>query len=84
MRDNLLYYLEYYMNVLIALCGFDGSAGNDVVGWFVVGIALLLVVAAFYLGISSTLWPGETNPNHIKYRILDEQDLSAEEVPHAH
>ena len=36
MIDNLLYYLEYYMNVLIALCGFDGSAGNDVVGWFVV------------------------------------------------
>ena len=85
MINKLFYYLEYYMNVLIALCGFDGSAGNDVLGWVVVSIALVLVIAAIYIGISRAMWPGEEDETHIKYQILDDEGdaIRTSEVTHA-
>ncbi len=86
MTDSLLYYFEYYLNVLIALCGFDGSAGNDVVGWVVVLTGLSLVSAAIYIGISRAIWPGEKDPTHIKYSILDDTGEDGDEggLPNAH
>jgi len=77
--ETILFYLKYYANVLIELCGFDGGGGSNALGWFVVGVALLLVIGAFYIGVTSALWPGERDPSHIKYRILDD-----EETPRAH
>ena len=74
MMETLFYYADYYLNVLIALCGFDGSAGSDTVGWAAVIVSLALVIAAFYIGISRAIWPGETDPQHIKYRVLDDEE----------
>ncbi|HNP37629.1 MAG TPA: hypothetical protein PKK10_17410 [Woeseiaceae bacterium] len=36
--------------------------------------ALIVVLWAFYLAIRYTFWPGETSPDHIKRRILDDND----------
>jgi hypothetical protein len=73
--------IRYYVDLLISLCGFDGSEGALFFGWIVTGVALLIVIYAFYVGITKALWPGETDPAHIKYRILDDSD---EEQPYAH
>lgn len=70
----------YYINLLVALCGFDGSDGNATFGWIVISLASIIVVYAFYEGITKALWPGELDASHIKYRILDDDA----ESPHAH
>lgn len=77
MADRFLYYVDY----LISLCGFDGSDGNLLFGWLITASALLIVIYAFYVGITKTLWPGETDRSHIKYRVLDDSDG---EEPYAH
>ena len=69
----------YYINLFSELCGFDGSEGGAVFGWVVVLFSTLIVIAAFYVWITRSLWPGEEDENHIKRRILIE-----DEVPHAH
>ena len=71
--------MQYYLELVIAACGFDGSDGNAVLGWSVVAIAAGLVIAAFYIWITRSLWPGEQASDHIKRRILMEDD----EMPHA-
>jgi hypothetical protein len=38
----------------------------------VVGIAFVVVIVAYYLAIKNTLWPDEDDPNHIKRRILED------------
>ena len=38
----------------------------------VVGIAFAVVIVAYYLAIKNTLWPGEDDPDHIKRRILED------------
>ncbi|MCB1683909.1 MAG: hypothetical protein R3E82_02700 [Pseudomonadales bacterium] len=68
-------YLTYYFELAIALCGFDGSDDYVLFGWFAVSLAGLVVVYAFYEGVCRTLWPGETDPSHIKYQILDETEV---------
>ncbi len=62
----------YYIKLFVALCGFDGSEGGFVFGWLMVSIATVIVVYTFYQGIVKTLWPGEQDTKHIKYRILED------------
>lgn len=71
--------MRYYIALVIEACGFDGSNGNAILGWSVVAIAAGLVIAAFYIGITRSLWPGEQASDHIKRRIL----LEDGEVSHA-
>lgn len=71
--------MQYYLELVIEACGFDGSDGNAILGWSVVAIAAGLVIAAFYIGITRSLWPGERANDHIKRRILREDG----EVSHA-
>ena len=71
--------MQYYLELVIEACGFDGSDGNAILGWSVVAIAAGLVIAAFYIGITRSLWPGEQASDHIKRRIL----LEDGEVSHA-
>ena len=71
----------YYVDLISELCGFDGSEGGLVFGWIMVILAALIVIAAFYIWITRSLWPGEENDDHIKRRILLDVE---EEVPHAH
>ena len=76
MMERLLYYIDLISEV----CGFDGSKGNLVFGWIMVTLAALIVVVAFYIWITRSLWPGEQGEDHVKRRIL----LEDEEWPHAH
>ena len=71
--------MQYYLELVIEACGFDGSDGKAILGWSVVAIAAGLVIAAFYIGITRSLWPGEQASDHIKRRIL----LEDGEVSHA-
>ena len=66
--------VRYYLDILASVCGFDGQAGNSVVGWFVIALAFLIVVYAFYLAITRMIFPNEENKSHIKFRILEEGD----------
>ncbi len=75
MKEKVLYYIE----LISELCGFDGSAGSPVFGWIMVSIATIIVIATFYFWITRSLWPGEQDENHIKRRILID-----DEVPHAY
>jgi len=70
--------IRYYVQVFSELCGFDGSEGGIVFGWFMVGLATVIVIFSFYILITRMLWPGEEDQNHIKRRILID-----DESPHA-
>lgn len=63
---------SYYVDLVVTLCGFDGSEGNNYFGWLVVILATVAVIYAFYEAITKAIWPGETDKNHIKHRIFDE------------
>jgi len=63
--------VKYYVDLLISLCGFDGSDDSLIVGWIVVVISTMIVIYAFYQAITKAIWPGEKDTNHIKYQIFD-------------
>jgi len=71
MLDKILYYLD----LLATLCGFDGSNNNTLFGWFVITVATVVVIYAFYQGITKMIWPGEAHRSHIKYSILNDSDM---------
>ena len=66
--------LRYYIDLLASLCGFDIPAEVSTFGILVVIFASLILIYAFYKAVALTLWPGESNHNHIKYRVLVEEE----------
>jgi hypothetical protein len=70
----------YYIDLLISLCGFNGSDDSVYFGWCVVLLSTGIVIFAFYEGINKMIWPGEKDRAHTKYRIFDESELTAIEV----
>jgi|TARA_B110001452_G_scaffold196345_1_gene166351 hypothetical protein len=79
--------VNYYIELAITLCGFDGSDGNDLLGWFVVGTSTALVIYAFYAGLLYIIRPGEYDRTHIKYLVLDDekkQDSPEKDSNYAH
>ncbi len=67
--------VSYYLDFFITLCGFDGNDSTGYFAWLIVILATIVVIYAFYEGISKMLWPGETDQRHIKYQIFDEHAL---------
>lgn len=51
-----------------------GAGPNSIVDIVLAIAALFVVVWAFYLAVRYTVRPGETSPDHIKRRVLDESD----------
>lgn len=47
---------------------------HPVFEWVVVGLAACTVIYAFYQAVLHTLNPGETSTDHVKWRILDEEE----------
>jgi hypothetical protein len=47
---------------------------HSVVEWLLVGLAAGTVVYAVYKAVRHTLYPGETSTDHVKWRILDDED----------
>jgi len=56
--------------------GQPARATHSVFEWVLVGIAACTVVYAFYQAVLHTLHPGETSTNHVKWRILDDEEDS--------
>ena len=65
--------LFYYVELVSALCGFDGSDEFKLTGSILVTLAFGLVVYCFYVAVVKMLWPQEENLSHIKYAILDDE-----------
>lgn len=86
MIEYVLTRIQYYIELAITLCGFDGSGGNQFVGWTVIALSSALVIYTFYVGILRMIDPAEHDGNHIKHRILFDEAESdfIEENRHAH
>lgn len=66
--------LRYWLNVLVSLCGFDASESLSIVDVSLVLTALAVLVYAAHRAIVCTFWPGELDEDHIKYRVLADED----------
>ncbi len=56
--------------------GPQATAGRAYLDWVLVGVASVIVAFAFYKALRHTIRPGERDHNHIKRRILDEEEHS--------
>ncbi len=70
--------VRYYIELLATMCGFETPDTITTFGLAVVLIAMFILIYAFYRAILVTIWPGETNANHIKRRVLNEEDVRDE------
>ncbi len=69
----------YYMELLASACGFDAPDAITKSGLVVVLLATCVLIYAFYRAVYVTIWPGETNADHIKRRVLIEEDVRDED-----
>ena len=70
--------LSYWFDLLLTACGLDGAGDNLLFGLIVVLTAAVALVYAAYRALTATLWPGETDPYHIKHRVIrDGKDIDA-------
>ena len=51
-----------------------GAAEHVLVEWLVVSAAAIILLCALGLALRYTVRPGESDPTHIKHRILDDTD----------
>lgn len=54
--------------------GQSTHATHSVADWLLVGLAVCTVGYAFYQAVRHTLYPGETSADHVKRRILDDEE----------
>lgn len=53
------------------------QATHSILEWVLVGVAACTTLYAFYKAVRHTVHPGETCPDHVKWRILDEEEFKA-------
>ncbi len=68
--------LRYYIDLLAALCGFDSPQTVSAFGIVFVLLAAVVLIYAFYRALLLTLWPGEQDSQHIKWRVLEDEEPS--------
>jgi hypothetical protein len=56
-----------------AWCVSSPQRGPSPLDYFLVGVACVVVLYALVQAVRHTLRPGERDPGHIKWRILDEE-----------
>ena len=61
---------------LQAHAGHGAAARPDLFEYVLVGIAIVAAAWTIYLAVRYTLRPGENSPDHIKRRILEDEDSS--------
>ena len=71
--------VNYYFDLLASVCGFDSPDAITKSGLVVVIVATFVLIYAFYRAILLTIYPGETNADHIKRYILIEEDVPDED-----
>ena len=78
MTGRLLEQLRHWLDVVATACGLDSASDASVAGLAAVALAGATLVFAAYRAVTATLWPGETDPRHVKHRMLrDEVDDDA-------
>jgi hypothetical protein len=70
--------VNYYIQLLASLCGFSTTDSITRSGSAVVIFATFVLIYAFYRAIYVAIWPGEANIDHIKRRVLMEEDVRDE------
>ena len=50
-----------------------GASHVSLLDWLLVGAAAIILVRSLWLALRYTMRPGETDPGHIKHRILHEE-----------
>lgn len=66
--------VRYYLDLLAALCGFDSPEEISTFGIVMVALAAATLIFACYRALTLTLWPGEKNVDHIKRRVLEDEE----------
>ncbi len=69
---------NYYIGLLASVCGFESPDTITTLGLAVVLLATCVLIYAFYRAVYVTIWPGETSADHIKRRVLIEEDVQDE------
>jgi len=59
-----------------------GASHASAFEWVLVFVAAVVLVWTLGLAIRYTVRPEETDPGHIKRRILSDESAEAEETPH--
>ncbi len=59
-----------------------GASHASVFEWVLVFVAAVVLVWTLGLAIRYTVRPKETDPGHIKRRILSDESAETEEAPH--
>lgn len=59
---------------LQAHTGHGSGARPELFEYVLVGIAIVAAVWTIYLAVRYTVRPGESNPDHIKRRILEDEE----------
>ena len=55
--------------------GGHAAGALSLLEWGLVGLAAVAVVWAFSAAVRYTLWPGEMDPDHVKRRILVDEEV---------
>ena len=66
--------IRYYIDLLATLCGFDSPQEVSAFGMVMVALAAATLIYACYRALTLTLWPGECSADHIKRRILEDEE----------
>ena len=66
--------LRYYADLLATVCGFDSPEQISALGIFFVVLAAAALIYACYRALLLTLWPGEDDADHVKRRVLEEEE----------
>ena len=71
--------LQYWIDLFVTACGLESAGEYSVVGVVAVAAAAAVLVYAAYRALTATLWPGETDPDHIKHHFVrDGEDGDAD------
>ena len=71
--------VSYYIELLASVCGFETPDTIMTFGLVVVVLATFILIYAFYRAVLVTIWSGETNADHIKRRVLIDEDIRDED-----
>ncbi len=62
--------LRYWLDVVATACGLDTAGELSLAGVLGATLAVVTLIHATFKAVTATFWPGETDPDHVKNRML--------------